>query len=181
MGGALLTVVAREADAELARQILDSARAVSGGLDHNGCPVVLAEPAEGGSLAGAESDPIAVCLYDNRDDTLLASAALTGSAATAAWEAILAAPAGGGPDGGADECRSDERGPVRIVLGIGSVGQATMRFTGCRGNGLADPGVEGGLRRITPELCRALVVPPVAVFSGVGPAAALCLGATRVP
>ena len=180
VGDVLVSVVARTGDAELARAILDSARTVTGGVDHNGCavqrPAVVAAP-----LAGLLSKTVTVCLYDNAEQALVASTTLTGSAAVAAWEAMLGAPQGGGPDGTAAECRAGDAGPVTIVLGFGDGSQAVLRIAGCTGNGLTDSGADKGLRRITPELCRALIVPPVAFFSGVGPAASLCLGATRVP
>lgn len=180
VGSAVITVVARDEDATLARQILDSAEVAPGGVDHNGCLTSLGTEPSGDSLAGDESDLVRVCLYDNADRSLVSSTVLTGPKATAAWEAILAAPAGGGPDGSAQECRPDDLGPVTVVLGLGAA-DSTMRFSGCVGNGLADASVEGGLRRITPELCRTLLVPPVTPFSGVGPAAAECLAATRTP
>ena len=42
---------------------------------------------------------------------------------------------------------------------------------------LADSAAEGGLRRVTADLCRALLVDPVRVWTGSGPAAQVCLGA----
>lgn len=180
VGSAVVTVVARAEDAPLARQILDSAEVAPGGVDHNGCLTRLGTEPSGDSLAGAESDLVRVCLYDNGDHSLVSSTVLTGPKATAAWEAILAAPAGGGPDGSAQECRPEDRGPVTAVIGLGAA-DSTMRFSGCVGNGLTDTSIEGGVRRITREVCQTLLVPPVVVFSGVGPAAAECLAATRTP
>lgn len=180
VGSAVITVVARTEDATLARQILDSAEVAPGGVDHNGCLTTLGTEPSGASLSGAESELVRVCLYDNADHSLVSSTVLTGPKATAAWEAIVAAPAGGGPDGTAQECRQEDRGPVTVVLGLGAA-DSTMRFSGCVGNGLTDASVEGGLRRITPELCRTVLVPPVTFFSGVGPAATSCLAATRTP
>ena len=180
VGEVLVSVVARTGDAELARTILDSARSAAGGVDHNGCAVQRPAVAAA-ALAGLLSDTVTVCLYDNAQQALVASTTLTGSAAVAAWEAMLGAPQGGGPDGTAAQCRADDAGPVTIVLGFGGGSQAVLRVAGCTGNGLTDSGADKGLRRITPELCRALIVPPVALFSGAGPAASLCLGASRVP
>ncbi len=180
LGGVRLWVVAPATRAGLAEKILASARQAPLGIDHNACPVVRAD-APASPLAGVVSKSVSVCLYDNSDHGLVASTTLTGSQANAAWEAILAAPAGGGPNGTRAECGVDDAGPVTIVLGFGGGSRAVLTFAGCTGNGLSDSGVDKGLRRVTADLCRAVIVPPVAVFSGVGPAAAICLGATRIP
>lgn len=178
VGSALVTVAARESQAELAGRILASA--VVTPIDHNGCLVRRPEVADSASWEGVPADTLAVCLYDNDSGWLVSSRVLGGPDATAAWEAALAAPVGGGPDGTGQECRADDPGPASVVLGWGGA-QSVLRFAGCTGNGLTDAGVEGGLRRVTPELCQAVLKSPVTVFAGVGPAAELCLAASRVP
>lgn len=178
LGSALVTVAARAADAALAERILASA--VETRSDHNGCLVKRPDIIESTSWEGVPADALAGCLYDNATGWLVSSRTLGGPDATAVWEAVLAAPAGGGPDGNAEECRADDEGPVTVVLGWDGA-SAVFRFAGCTGNGIVDAGVEGGLRRVTPDLCRAVLQPPVTVFAGVGPAAELCLAASRIP
>ena len=175
LGAARLVVVAEPADADLAREILDSA--VQVGADHNGCPAVEPETTAP-DIVQLAPQVISVCLYDTVAEpqpSLRSSVELAGDAAAAALAAIEAAPGGGGPDADPAEC-GPARGASRAVLLLDGVAVG-FDFAGCAGNGLADSGAAGGLRRVTADLCRTLLTEPVRVWTGSGPAAEVCLGA----
>lgn len=181
--GSVTVSVATDADrADLADQILATATVVAG--DHNGCPVSAPE-ADGGGLTPLSGAPIVFCLYDSDSADapgLRASVALDGDAAGRAWDAIAAAPTGGGPDASAATCSELPPGtgePVGFLLVDGRAFR--FEFSGCTGNGLSDPSPQAALREITPDLCRALLVPPVWINSGSGPAAEVCLMAVARP
>lgn len=171
LGQVTLTVVTDTDGAALAEQILNSAEQVD--VDHNGCPITAGD-ADEADLAALAGVPITVCFYDRGDPGLVSSARLEGDAAATAWEAILAAPGGGGPDGRSDQCDPAIPPETWAVLLIDGA-RSAFRFAGCTGNGLLDTSVAGQSHRVTAELCSALLVPPVTPISGTGPAAELCL------
>jgi hypothetical protein len=185
LGAARVVVVAEPADADLARQILDSAMQVD--TDSNSCPAV--EPAtEVVDIAGLAPETISVCAYDNLqwpdagetpratsgEPNLRASARLEGEAAASALAAILAAPGGGGPDGDPAECGTLPAAYRAVLLLDGTA--VRFDFSGCRGNGLADSGAKAGLRRVTGDMCLALFVDPIRFWTASGPVGQVCLG-----
>jgi hypothetical protein len=172
LGAARITVTARAADADLADRILASAVVVPDGVDPNGCPVVQPDP-EPVDLAALVPTRIGVCLYENADadeGALRSSAGLTGAAAAEAWDAVLAAPGGGGPDSAADECSGVPGWPLVLVVGD-SATPVGASVGGCEGNGVRDAAADGGARRLTAASCAALLVDPVRIPSGAGPSA----------
>lgn len=176
LGSVRLTVTARAADADLADRILASAIVVPGGVDPNGCPVVRPDP-DPVDLATLAPSRIGVCLYDSadgQDGVLRSSAGLAGESAVEAWDAVLAAPGGGGPDSTAEECTGVPGWPIILVVGDAATPVAAT-VGGCAGNGVRDAAAAGGARRLTGALCGALLVDPVRIPSGAGPSAALCL------
>lgn len=181
--GSVAISVATDADgAALAEQILATATVVP--VDHNGCQV-SAPDADAGPLSPLAGAPMVVCLYDHEtagSPALRASVALEGEAADKAWEAIAAAPVGGGPDATAATCSElpdATAAPVAFLLVDGRAFR--FDFSGCTGNGLDDPSPQGAMREVTRELCRALLVPPLWVDTAVGPAAEVCLAAVQRP
>jgi hypothetical protein len=175
LGQARVTVTARAEESELANRILASASLVSDGTDPNGCPVTLPTvPAV--ELAGLDAGELSVCLYEAEDDrgAFRSSVRLTGAAAERAWQSVLAAPEGGGPDGLASSCGSSPGWPMLLLVGADQVPVAAS-VAGCAGNGVADAAATGGARKLTGELCRALIVDPVRISSGSGPAAEACV------
>lgn len=176
LGGARVTVVAREADAELAREILSSAIQVD--VDQNGCPA-RRDPVPAVDLAGLDASVLVVCQYDATDagELLRASVPLDGDRARRAWQAVLAAPGGGGPDGSEQDCRDLPGSPLLLLVGADRVPVAAS-VVACRGNGVVDAGATGGLREITRDVCRGLLVDPVRVTGGPGEAGRRCLGQT---
>lgn len=174
LGQARVTVTARAEESELANRILASASLVSDGRDPNGCPVTLPTvPAV--ELAGLEAGELSVCLYEADDDrgAFRSSARLTGATAERAWQAVLAAPEGGGPDGLASSCGTSPGWPMVLLVGADQVPVAAS-VAGCAGNGVTDAAAAGQARTLTGELCRALIVDPVRISSGSGPAAEAC-------
>lgn len=179
VGEAALWVLAPPEDRELVRTILDSAQLVT--LDHNGCSVEY--PATTAvDLSALRPADLTVCLYDPQvaagTPGLLASVALTGEAAGQAWQAILAAPGGGGPDGTSEQCRPGVPPDVSAVLVVAGR-RVEFGFAGCAGNGLVDAGATGGLRQVTPQLCRALIRPPLWFTASSGPQGDACLAAIQ--
>ena len=175
LGRARVTVTARAGESELANRILASVRLVPDGTDPNGCPVTLPTvPAV--ELTGLDGSDLTVCLYEAEDDpgAFRSSASLTGAAAERAWQAVLAAPEGGGPDGSASSCGTSPGWPMVLLVGADQVPVAAS-VAGCAGNGVTDAAAAGGARRLTGELCRALIVDPVRISSGSGPAAEACV------
>ncbi len=175
LGAAMLTVTARVADEELATRILDSAEVVPDGVDPNGCPTSLPSVSPS-ALSGLEADTISVCLYEAEADrgAFRSSVLLTGAPAAKAWRAVLAAPGGGGPDADASTCGDGRGWPVVLYVGSARVPVAAS-LAGCAGNGVADAAAMNGLRVLTTGLCRALLVDPVRISTGFGPAASVCL------
>lgn len=173
VGSVVVTVVTDDAGAALAEQILATAQQVP--VDHNGCPTGGPPPTTDTDLAGLAGPPIVLCAYDTNPSWagLRSSSRLDGAAAAAAWEAILAAPGGGGPDGSEAECGSLPADPETVLLIEGTA--VRLQFSGCTGNGLADAAAEGGLREVTEDLCRTLMVPPFWLNAASGPAATRCL------
>ena len=175
VGNVVVTVVIDDAGAALAEQILATAKQVP--VDHNGCPTAAPPQASETDLAGLAGLPIVLCAYDTNPDAwpgLRSSTRLDGEAAAAAWDAILAAPGGGGPDGSEAECGTLPAESEAFLLIKGTA--VGFRFGGCTGNGLADAGAEDGLREVTEDLCRTLLVPPFWMNAASGPAANRCLG-----
>ena len=185
LGSVALTVLTDDAGADLARQILDSA--VQQPVDNNGCPATV-PIGEEGALDPVTGAPLAVCVYDSDvpgDLALRASVRLDGEQAQTAWQAIAAAPDGGGPEASAPSCDQPSPGPdgssgtVGFVLVEGVPNR--FDFDGCTGNGLADASAPSGRREVTAGLCRALLVPPLWVGTAFGPAADTCLAAVPRP
>ncbi|MGB7962785.1 MAG: hypothetical protein WCF12_07490 [Propionicimonas sp.] len=174
VGEAGLWVLAPPEERELANRILESGVVVPS--DHNGCSVEYPRTTVV-DLQDYLNSELTVCLYDRLPVAgvgLLSSVRISGDVAVEAWRAILAAPAGGGPDGTRDQCNPTLVPVVSAVLLVG--GQpVTFGFAGCTGNGLVDAGAAGGLRQVTGDLCRALIRPPVWVSSTSGPAGEVCL------
>ena len=175
LGQARITVTARADDAGLANRILATASLVPAGTDPNGCPVN--QPAVPPvALAGLDAGELGVCLYEANDDrgAFRSSVLLTGAAAQRAWQAVLAAPEGGGPDGSASSCGTSPGWPMLLLVGAERVPVAAS-VAGCVGNGVADAAAADQARALTSELCRALFVDPVRISAGFGPAAAACV------
>lgn len=175
LGQARVTVTARAEDAELANRILASASLVPDGTDPNGCPVTLpAVPPV--ALTSLDASELGVCLYEADDDrgAFRSSARLTGVASERAWKAVLAAPEGGGPDGSASSCGTSPGWPVVLLVGADRVPVAAS-VAGCAGNGVTDAAAAGQARRLTSQLCTSLLVDPVRISSGSGPAAEACV------
>lgn len=176
LGSVRLTVTARPADADLADRILASAIVVPGGVDPNGCPVLRPDP-DPADLTTLVPSRIGVCLYENaegEEGALRSSAGLAGERAGEAWDAVLAAPGGGGPDSAAEECTGVPGWPILLVVGDAAT-PVQVTVGGCAGNGVRDAAAAGGARRLTGALCGALLVDPVRIPSGAGPSARLCL------
>jgi hypothetical protein len=174
LGQARITVTAQADQAGLAEEILDSAIVVPDGADPNGCPVTY--PAAGPvELSRLDPSRIAVCLYEADGDrgAFRASVLLTDSAAAKAWQAVLSAPEGGGPDGDPAQCGTSEGWPLLLFVGEGRV-PVTMSVGGCAGNGVSDAAAASKARGLTSGLCRALLVDPVRISMGSGPAGELC-------
>ncbi|MEN0069879.1 MAG: hypothetical protein AAGC63_02615, partial [Propionicimonas sp.] len=175
VGEVVLTVVTDADGATLAEQILATARVVA--VDHNGCPTDAVPATSRVDLAGFAGFPIVVCAYDTDPNAwpgLRSSSRLVDEAATRAWDAIFAAPGGGGPDGTAAQCGGLPADPDTVLLVEGTA--VGFAFSGCTGNGLADDGASGGLREVTEDLCRTLLAPPFWMNTSIGPAATRCLG-----
>ena len=175
VGEARVTVTARDADSDLVARILDSAVGVPAGSNPDGCPVELPTvPAVG--LAGLDAVTLTVCLYEREEQrgAFRSSVVLTGPDATTAWQAVLGAPEGGGPDMAASTCGKAEGWPLLILVGDQRVPVAASA-AGCAGNGVADASARGGMRTLTRPLCQALIVDPVRLSVGFGPSAGLCM------
>jgi hypothetical protein len=174
VGEARITVTARADQAGLAEEILDTATVVPDGVDPNGCPVTYsaAEPVE---LTRLDPSQIAVCLYEADPDrgAFRSSVLLTDSSAAKAWQAVLAAPTGGGPDGDPALCGTSAGWPLLLVVGEDRV-PVSMSVGGCADNGVSDAAAASKSRRLTSDLCGALLVDPVRISVGSGPAGELC-------
>nr|WP_300142224.1 hypothetical protein [Propionicimonas sp.] len=174
LGEARITVTAQADQAGLAEEILDSAIVTPDGADPNGCPVTY--PAAGPvELSRLDPSRIAVCLYEADGDrgAFRASVVLTDSAAAKAWQAVQSAPGGGGPDGDPAQCGASAGWPLLLFVGEGRV-PVTMSVGGCAGNGVSDAAAASKTRKLTSALCRALLVDPVRISVGSGPAGELC-------
>jgi hypothetical protein len=175
VGQARITVTAGKADIDLVNRILNSAVVVPGGVNPAGCPVQL--PAvQLVELAGLDASELAVCLYDREGEPagLRSSVVLTGAEAKAAWQSVLAAPDGGGPDMAPATCGDTKGWPMLLLVGTDQV-PVSASAGGCSGNGVADAAARGGMRSITRDLCQALMVDPVRILEGAGTSAALCM------
>jgi hypothetical protein len=175
VGEARISVTARAADSELVTRILDSAVVVPAGTDPAGCPVTLPTvPVV--RLAGLDASTLTVCLYEREDQrgAFRSSVTLAGSEATTAWQSVLAAPEGGGPDLPASTCGAAQGWPLLLLVGTEKV-RVAASVAGCGGNGVADSAANGGMRSLTAPLCQALIVDPVRLNEGFGPSARLCL------
>ena len=175
VGQARITVTARKADTAIANRILDSAVVVPAGVDPAGCPVQL--PAvQSVELTGLDAGELTVCLYDREGEPagLRSSVVLSGTEATTAWQSVLAAPDGGGPDMAPTTCGDAKGWPMLLLVGTDQV-PVSASVGGCSGNGVADASARGEMRAITRDLCKALMVDPVRIFDGSGPSAALCM------
>ncbi|MGV8907357.1 MAG: hypothetical protein ACOH1Y_00100 [Propionicimonas sp.] len=175
VGEARITVTARAGDSELVTRILDSAVVVPAGTDPAGCPVIMPTvPAVG--LAGLDGSALTVCLYesDRQRGAFRSSVTLSGTEAAAAWESVLKAPEGGGPNMSATTCGAAQGWPLLLLVGTQKVPVAAS-VAGCEGNGVADSAAAGGMRSVTRPLCQALMVDPVRIFGGAGTSAALCM------
>ncbi|MCA0296586.1 MAG: hypothetical protein LCH96_14995 [Actinobacteria bacterium] len=174
VGQVTIVVTAKSGQAALANRILDSAGVVPSGRDPNGCPTSLPDvPAS--DLASLDGTELTVCLYEADTDrgAFRSSVALTGSKAADAWRDVLAAPQGGGPDADPATCGTGQAWPVVLYVGPDRVPVAAF-LAGCTGNGVVDAAASGGLRTLTRGVCHALLVDPVRLSGGFGPAAELC-------
>lgn len=175
LGEARITVVATAADTGLADQILSSAMIVPNAKSPAGCPVQQpAVPAV--ELAGLDASELTVCQYERAESrgAFRASVVLSGTEATTAWAALLAAPEGGGPDMSASTCGDAKGWPLLLLVGTEQVPVAGS-VAGCAQNGIADASARDGMRAITRDLCQALVVDPVRISEGSGASAGLCM------
>ena len=175
VGQARITVTASKADTDLADRILNSAVVVPAGVNPAGCPVQLpaVQPVE---LDGLDAGELTVCLYDREGEPagLRSSVVLTGAEATTAWQSVLTAPDGGGPDMAPATCGDAKGWPMLLLVGTDQV-PVSASAGGCSGNGVADASARGEMRAITRDLCQGLMVDPVRIFEGAGPSAALCM------
>jgi hypothetical protein len=171
VAGVSLTVLTD--DAALRERILASARAVQG-ADTFGCPVdhrirqgpdVRPEPGTGGLATLGRVESIAVCRYaldaGQRipPKPVLSASRLTGSAARELVDAVLAAPAGGGPNS-PQNCSADSTyGEEVILLRVhGERDQEVyVRYSGCDGHGIDDGAT---LRTLTTDMLRPLLRGP---------------------
>jgi hypothetical protein len=174
LGAARLTVTAKADQVDLANRILESAKLVPD-ADPNGCPTALPDPPPV-ALSPLDASRISVCLYEASDDrgAFRSSVELTGPAAANAWRAVLAAPGGGGPNLGASSCGTGQGWPVLLLVGADRV-PVSGSVAGCDSNGIADASARGRLRALTGEVCRALLVDPVRIWTGYGPSAEFCV------
>jgi len=175
VGEARITVTARAGDSGLVTRILDSAVVVPDATDPAGCPVIMPTvPAVG--LAGLDGSTLTVCLYerDEQRGAFRSSVTLSGTEAATAWESVLKAPGGGGPNMSASTCGAARGWPLLLLVGTQQVPVAAS-VAGCEGNGVADSAAAGGSRSLTRPLCQALMVDPVRIFEGSGTSAALCI------
>lgn len=159
-------------DAELRREILDSARAIDR-TDSHGCSVthpVTDGPGErpssvdGGLDTVGDVDSISVCRYALGEDRLVdrplvSSSRITGTDADDLVDALLAAPAGSGPDTPEQCVASVRHGDEVMVLRLhgGAHSQEVhVRYSGCVENG-TDDGATG--RELTGSVLRQLIRP----------------------
>jgi hypothetical protein len=169
VGGVGLTVFTD--DASVRERVLASAR-VAGRTDSYGCPVdhrvsanKLVTPAAGEVLpAVSQIRSIIACRYmierDDRSEPLeplLSASRLAQPAAQRLVDAILAAPAGSGPNNPSSCLRSYAYGDEVLVLRVaGSAGdrEIFLRYSGCDGHGTYDG---EGVRRLTSDVLRPLL------------------------
>jgi hypothetical protein len=168
--GVLITVFA--ADAALRERILGSARRI-GKTDTYGCQPddpnssqPEARPKPGTALADVGNvEQIAICTYaiDSRADAGLpsiASSRLTGQAAQAAVDAILAAPAGSGPND-RGSCATDyaygDQITVLHVRGDQATADVIVRYSGCDHHGTDDGEI---VRQLTKDVAQRVITGP---------------------
>jgi hypothetical protein len=168
--GVGITVFA--ADAALRERILDSAQP-AGKADAYGCtpshPNSVepdARPKPGAALADiGTAQQIAICTYsiDRRTDAglpLIAGSTLTGQAAHAAVEAILAAPQGSGPND-PTSCTADYAYGDQIMVlhlrGAKASADVVIRYGGCDHHGTDDGEV---LRQLTRDIAQRVITGP---------------------
>lgn len=147
VGGLALTVFSD--DAALRTRILDSARPASSGAG-DGCPVEHAistgpdarpAPAPGGLATMGPVESISLCRYSLENDQQLSSSQLFDEHARAVARAILAAPAGDGPNA-PDSCLPEiahgDEVLLLIVRDSTSTQEVFVRYSGCDGHGIDD-------------------------------------------
>jgi hypothetical protein len=127
-------------------------------------------------LAGLDAGRLTVCLYEREGQrgALRSSVTLDSPDASTAWQAILAAPGGGGPNLSATTCGEARGWPLLLLVGAAHMPVAAS-IAGCEGNGVADVAASDGARAITRSLCQGLLRDPVRIFEGYGPSAGLCM------
>ena len=183
VAGYVVEVVHNEGLATVADQIVASVRPI-GEVDPNGCPVRSAlEPAAANpSVAGRALVPVTLCQYDLAVSPaqLLASKALADRDdrvdynARQVMAALAKAPKGAGPDDTSCDAVGGTAALVRLWDGsVPSLGSdVVVRYAGCRGNGVF---TATGSRKLTAEVCHAVLQPPLIFTTGFGLAPKLCV------
>ncbi len=167
VGSQTLTVFSD--DAALRTRILDSARTAPGGV-HDGCPAGHAvtsgpdaRPEQGDGLAAmGPVESITLCRYTlgEQRDRLLASSRLSDEDSRVVVRAILAAPAGDGPDEPGSCTPETAQGDEILLLVVrdGTRSQEVfVRYSGCTGHGTDDGRIH---RRLTTEVLTPLLSGP---------------------
>lgn len=182
LDGYVVEVVHTEGLATVAEQILASVRPI-GAIDPNGCPATstLVPERRDLSTVGILPTPVSLCQYDlaTSPAQLLASKALSNDderldhTAREVLARLVQAPKGTGPDDASCDATGDTAVLVRQQDGsntaIGS--DIVVRYSGCRGNGVFDGTTQ---RKLTREVCEAVLQPPLVFTTGHGKAAELC-------
>lgn len=167
VGGLALTVFTD--DAAVREHILDSARPAARGVG-DGCPAEHASTGKpgarpdagpGGLAAMGPIESISLCRYAVGDDRkLLSSSQLSGEHARAVVRAILAAPAGAGPDEPGNCAPEAAHGTEALLLLVRDntrTQQVFVRYSGCTGHGIDDGHLQ---RRLTGEALTPLLSGP---------------------
>jgi len=167
LNGYLLEVVHPDSEARVADEIVASVRPI-GEADPNGCPATAGLP---DSSVGTRPERVSLCQYDlAKGRQLVASKQLVADAAQPVFEALTAAPKGSGPDD--PSCHVVGNTDVIVRLWKGSTAKdAVVRYAGCQGNGVT--GLDER-RKLTREICHAVMVPPITFTTGFGAAGKLC-------
>ncbi|MFT4295842.1 MAG: hypothetical protein QM582_10570 [Micropruina sp.] len=180
VAGYLVEVVHTESFAQVAAQIVDSVRPLSGS-DPNGCPAqsTLEVGASAATVGRNNLDRVSLCQYDLgvTPAQLVASTLLDRARGRDVAKSLAAAPKGSGPDD--RSCTSPGGMAALARLWRGSeVTDVVLRYSGCQGNGIVDA---SGSRRLTEDACHAVLQEPLVFVSGNGQAAKLCAPSDDVP
>lgn len=165
--GIALTVLAD--DTALRTRILDSARPATAGADE-GCPSEHAvttgpharpDPQPGGLAATGPVESVSICRYGlGSSQRVLSGSRLSGEDAAAVVRAILAAPAGDGPNEPGScppEVAYGDEVLLLVVRGGAGTQEVFVRYSGCDGHGIDDGHTH---RRLTSQALKPLLSGP---------------------